>query len=222
MKLSHIAWLTALSVTLSSPLVYSGTQFKVGAQGKKNITLTNKVGENLIKFLSAAPLEEIKGTTSGISGSFVLDLDNLEATNGKISIDVESMNTGLNKRDSHMKGKEWLDVKKFPEIVYEIEGLSDIQIIRADNNGGEIKAMATGNFIMHGVTKQIKAPITLKFVRESDATKKRAAGDFALVQTSFKVALKDFNVKGTAGIVGSKVGESIDIDANFYGSTAGQ
>jgi len=75
---------------------------------------------------------------------------------------------------------------------------------------------------MHGETKQIKAPITLKFVRESDATKKRAAGDFALVQTSFKVALKDFNVKGTAGIVGSKVGEAIDIDANFYGSTAGQ
>ena len=223
MKLSRIAWVTALSVTLSTPLAYSGTQFKVGTQGKKNITLTNKVGENLIKFISAAPLEEIKGTTSGVTGSFVLDLDNIEATSGKITVEVESMNTGLNKRDSHMRGKEWLDSKQFPTIVFEIKNLTDVQIIKADNNGGEIKAIAVGNFIMHGETKQIKAPITLKFVRESDATKKRAAGDFALVQTTFKVALKDFNVKGTAGIVGSKVGESIDIEANFYGSTvAGQ
>ena len=111
MKLSRIAWVTALSVTLSTPLAYSGTQFKVGTQGKKNITLTNKVGENLIKFISAAPLEEIKGTISGVTGSFVLDLDNIEATSGKITVEVESMNTGLNKRDSHMRGKEWLDSK---------------------------------------------------------------------------------------------------------------
>ncbi len=218
--ISYYVAYRAFCLSLSTPLAYSGTQFKVGAQGKKTIALTNQVGDNLIKFVSAAPLEEIKGTTSGITGSFILDLDNLEATSGKITVDVESMNTRLNKRDSHMKGKEWLDSKQYPTIVFEIKGLSDIQIVRADNNVGEIKAMATGSFIMHGETKQIKAPISLKFVRESEATKKRAPGDFELVQTSFKVGLKDFNVKGTAGIVGSKVGETIDIEANFYGSSS--
>jgi polyisoprenoid-binding protein YceI len=219
MNIKMLSVIALCVVTFAPQLSFSGTSLKIGTQGKKNITLTNKVGENLVKFLSAAPLEEIKGTSDGISGTFTLDLDNLEATTGQITIAVKTMTTGLERRDSHLWGKEWLNAEKYPSIVFNIKGLSEIQIIKQDNGMGEIKAIAVGEFTMHGETQQIKSPITLKFVRESEATKKRAAGDFALVQAAFKIALKDFNVTGTRGIVGSKVGETIDIDANLYGST---
>ncbi len=220
MKIIKLSAVAACVIILSPQFSFSGTQLKVGTQGKKNITLSNKVGENLVKFLSTAPLEEIKGTSNGISGTFTIDLDNLEATNGQIKVEVKTMTTGLDRRDSHLWGKDWLYAEKYPSIVFDIKGLSDIQIIKQDNGMGEIKANAFGDFTLHGETKQVKSPITLKFVRESEATKKRAPGDFALVQATFKIALKDFNVLGVRGLVGSKVGETIDIDANFYGSTA--
>lgn len=220
MKLNKIAAVAICAAFIVPQITFSGTALKIGTQGKKTITLNNKVGENIVKFLSAAPLEEIKGSSSGVSGSFTIDLDNLETTTGQITVEVKTMTTGLNRRDSHLWGKEWLDADKYPSITFDIKGLSDIQIVKQDNGMGEIKANAIGTFTMHGQSKQIKSPITLKYVRESEATKKRADGDFSLVQANFKIALKDFNVTGTQGIVGSKVGETIDIDANFYGSTA--
>lgn len=220
MKFNKIAAVALCAAFIAPQITFSGTGLKIGTQGKKSITLNNKVGENLVKFLSAAPLEEIKGSSSGVSGSFTIDLDNLEATTGQIAVEVKTMTTGLNRRDSHLWGKDWLDADKFPSITFDIKGLSDIQIVKQDNGMGEIKANAIGTFTMHGQSKQVKSPITLKYVRESEATKKRADGDFSLVQASFKIVLKDFNVTGTQGIVGSKVGETIDIDANFYGSTA--
>ncbi|MBI3258787.1 MAG: YceI family protein [Ignavibacteriae bacterium] len=219
MKFKKIAAIALCAAFFAPQITFSGTPLKIGTQGKKNSTLNNKVGENLIKFLCAAPLEEIKGSSSGVTGSFVLDLDNLEATTGQITVEVKTMTTGLNRRDSHLWGSDWLDGDKYHSITFDIKGLSDIQIIKQDNGMGEIKANAFGTFTMHGQAKQIKSPITLKFVRESEATKKRAEGDFALVQANFKIALKDFNVTGTKGLVGSKVGETIDIDANLYGST---
>ncbi len=220
MKIKRLA-IIALSISILTPTFsFSGTPLKLGTQGKKTITLTNKVGENFIKFLSEAPLEEIKGTTDGISGTFIIDLDNLEATSGQISVEVKTMKTGLDRRDSHLKSKDWLHEDKFPTIVFEIKGLTDIQIIKQENGNGEIKAIAKGDFIMHGESKQISSPITLKYIRESEATKKRAPGDFSFVQASFSIALKDFNIKGVRGLIGSKVGETIQIDANFYGSTA--
>lgn len=213
--------IVAISVSILIPqFSYSGTSLKIGTQGKKTITLTNKVGENFIKFLSAAPLEEIKGTSDGISGTFVIDIDNLEATSGQISVEVKTMTTGLDRRDSHLWGKEWLNADIYPTITFDIKGLTDIQIIKQENGIGEIKATAKGDFTMHGVTKQITSPITLKFIRESEATKKRAPGDFSFVQARFSIALKDFDIKGVRGLIGSKVGETIDIDANIYGSTS--
>jgi hypothetical protein len=40
-----------------------------------------------------------------------------------------------------------------------------------------------------------------------------------MIKASFKVPLKDFNIAGKQGIIGSKVGENIEITANLFGST---
>ncbi len=56
-------------------------------------------------------------------------------------------------------------------------------------------------------------------MKESEATKKRAAGDLVMINANFSVALKDYNVKGKGGIVGSKVGETIQLEAALFGAT---
>ena len=81
-----------------------------------------------LKFVSAAPLEEIRQYFR-YHRHVRPRSDNLEATNGKITVDVESMNTGLNKRDAHMKRQKMVGFKNSLTIIFEIKGLgySDYQ-----------------------------------------------------------------------------------------------
>lgn len=207
-----------LLVLTLSPL-FAGTGLNNGMSGQKTVTITNKVGENLMKFLSDAPLEKIAGTAKGITGQFKVDANNLEATTGTITVEVLSMKSGVSKRDEHMYNEDWLDAPQFPNIIFQILKLEGVQV-SGDNGISNITATAIGKFTLHGVTKEIKIPISMKYVKESENTKKRAAGDLVMVSAKFSIALKDFNVKGKSGIVGSKVGESIQLEAALFGSTA--
>jgi polyisoprenoid-binding protein YceI len=192
-----------------------------GTGTAKNVLLTNNDKyQNEIKFVSTAPVEKIEGVAKGISGGFAIDMQNLNATTGKITVAVSSMKTGNSMRDDHMYSDTWLDQKKHPEITFVIKGLKDTKTQGA-NGRSVITATAMGEFTLHGVTKQIETKITITYLAENAETKKIGQGDFALVQTEFDVPLKDYNVTGKAGIVGSKVGESIAIKAQLFGTTAG-
>lgn len=205
-------------LALSMNPAYS-TGFNNGVSGKKNVVLTNKVNDNQIKFYSKAPAEDIEGAANGISGAFTIDPSNIEATSGTFTVEVKSMKTGIDMRDKHMYGADWLGADKNPEIKYTVSRITDVQTVSTDKNKAVAKGVAVGSFTVNGVTKDLKAPVTITYVPESDATRKKADGDFVMVQAEFKVALKDFNIAGKKGIVGSKVGETIDIKANLYGAT---
>lgn len=196
----------------------AGTSMKI-TSGKKTVILNDAVGYNIVKFSSSAPLENIEGNSKAIQGQFTLDADNLENSSGTVSLTVLSMRTGLSKRDNHMYGKDWLDAAVYPMISFELRKMANIKISKAENGLAEYTASAEGNFTMHGISKPMKALLSIKYVNESDATKKKATGDFIMIKTSFKVPLKDFNIAGNQGIIGSKVGETIEIDANLFGST---
>lgn len=198
--------------------IYAGTTISE-ISGKKVVKLNDAVGDNIIKFLSTAPVENIEGNTKDIQGKFILDGDNLENSSGNISLQVVSMKTGLTKRDEHMYAKDWLDAASYPTISFDLKKLADIKISKSENGIAEFSAIADGSFTMHGISKSVKASITIKYVNESDATRKKAPGDFVMIKASFKVPLKDFNIAGKQGIIGSKVGENIDISANLFGST---
>lgn len=198
--------------------IYAGTTVSVFS-GKKTVKLNEAVGNNFIKFLSSAPVENIEGNAKDIQGKFILDGDNLENSSGNISLQVLSMKTGLTKRDEHMYAKDWLDASRYPIISFDLKKLADVKISKSENGMAEFTAVADGSFTMHGISKSMKASIYIKYVNESEATRKKAAGDFVLIKASFNVPLKDFNIAGKQGIIGSKVGETIDISANLFGST---
>jgi hypothetical protein len=41
-----------------------------------------------------------------------------------------------------------------------------------------------------------------------------------MITATFNVSLRDFNVAGTKGLIGSRVGETIQVTAQLFGSTA--
>ena len=194
------------------------TALGLSVDGVKTVALNNKVGKNQIGFVSAAPMEEIHGTASDISGKIKFDPANLEGMTAHVEVGVASMETGIKKRDEHLHSKDWMDVKQFPKIEFDVTGLEGVSV-KADGGKADVKATAVGKFTLHGVTKELKIPIEMTYLLASDKTKKRAPGDLVVVKGKFKIALKDFDISGARGMVGSRVGTEIDLDANFFGAT---
>ncbi len=203
---------------IAAQQVCAETLLGLPVEGVQTIVLRNEVGKNQIRFVSSAPLEEIHGTASEISGELKLDPANLEGMAGKIEVQVASMETGIEKRDAHLHSEDWLDEKQFPVIGFDIAGLKDVSVT-VGKDKAVITGLAMGTFLLHGVDKEIAIPFEATYLLASEQTKKRAPGDFFVVKGEFQIALKDFDIAGARGLVGNRVGKKIDLKTNFFGST---
>lgn len=159
-----------------------------------------------LKFLSEAPLEKIFGTADGVVGKLTTDPTDLTRTTGRFSLPVASMKTGNDKRDDHLRSDVWLDAAKFPEIVFEVTSARVV----SDDKASPVrtaKIEAVGQLTVHGVAVPLTAPVEIKW--KDDKVK---------ATTEFKVRLADHQIAGTKGIVGSKVGESIQVSGTLQGT----
>jgi polyisoprenoid-binding protein YceI len=206
-----------LALIVSAPLL-AQTALPLPLKGARTVVLNNAVGQNLCQFVSSAPLEEFEGTADGIEGSFVLDPQNLEATRGRIRVAVASMRTGIARRDEHLRSPEWLDAERYPYIEFDLQGLRQVRITERTAGRVVLQAVAVGDFSLHGVRKPMELPIVMTYVPESEQTRQRAPGDLVQVQSEFTISLRDFNIRGRQGVIGSRVGEVIRVKASFYGA----
>ena len=154
------------------------------------------------EFLSEAPLEKIVGVSEGtltLKGDFG-DLKTLKAS---ASIPVTSMRTGNDIRDEHLQSETWLNAKANPNITF--TSLS-VDVLKQKGNGDKGKAQLAvkGEISINGVAKPLETTVKIKWSKKS-----------VKVKTKFSIALADFNVKGSEGTVGNKVGKTIDIKSIF-------
>ena len=89
------------------------------------------------------------GTFTDIKGTISIDRDNLANSSVKAVINVLSVNSGLAKRDEHIKKPDYLDVEKYAEMTFVSSKID------AKNN---MEGVITGEFTLHGVTKTISMP----------------------------------------------------------------
>lgn len=207
-SISIFAALLLLTVSLTAQ------GFKVKASGDQTFNLVDKNGRNQATFFSTTPLEDITGLGNDISGTVTFNVNDIKTLKGKVSVSVASIKTGIDTRDGHMRGAGWLNAEAFPEISFDIKKVSDIKSV-ADN---KLTAKVTGNFTLHGVTKEVTADATLTYLDEGEMTKSRAPGDLLGVQAKFNVKLSDYGVNNK--IIGQKVSENIEVSVNVVGSNA--
>jgi polyisoprenoid-binding protein YceI len=186
--------------------------FKVKASGEQIFKFTDN--KNQATFFSTTPFEDITGLTNDVKGSVAFNASDLKTLKGKLSVSVSSIKTGIEMRDGHLQSASWLNAESYPEISFEIKKISDIKQV-ADN---KITAKVTGNFTLHGFTKEVVADATLTYLDASEQTKMRAPGDLLGVQAKFNVRLSDYGVDNK--LVGQKVSENIEVNVNVVGSNA--
>lgn len=199
-----------------TPLLFS-QGFKVKATDVQKFTFKDKNGRSQATFFSTTPLEDVRGLTTEINGSVSFDVNNFAQTlKGKIVIPVSSLKTGIEKRDKDMKGSGWLDEDEYPEISFAIKKVDKVENL-ADN---KIKTDITGDFKVHGVSKEITVEATMIYLDENEQTRQRAPGDLLGVTSTFAITLSDFDIDNI--VLGRRVSDKIEISINFVGSNKPQ
>lgn len=188
--------------------------FKVKASGEQTFNFEDKYGRNQASFFSTTPLEDITGISNAVKGKVTFDVADIKTLKGTISIPVETIKTGIDLRDEHLRSDNWLDATTYPEVAFVIKKVGDVKV-SADN---KLMAKVTGNFTAHGVTKEVVADVTMTYLDASEQTKQRAPGDLLGVQAKFNIVLSDYEVENM--IVGQKVADNIEINVNIVGSNA--
>ncbi len=173
-----------------------------------------------VYFESDAPLEDIKGQSNQVIGFAIAGPADSPAAlrAGEWHLPVRSMRTGIELRDEHLAGKDWLDAESHPNIVFQIERVRDIKPGKQTDAFSSYTVTLEGDMALHGTTRRVTIPsTTLVFMPESESTRSIAAGDLLAIRTKFEVILSEYGVSHP--VIGSKVAETVTIDLALYSST---
>nr|WP_228550831.1 YceI family protein [Endozoicomonas sp. OPT23] len=88
----------------------------------------------------------LHGNFETFKGSFSLDEKNFENSNIEVTIQTASVDSDHAERDKHLRGGDFLNVKKFPEAKF--------VSTRIESKDG-LKAKIYGDFTLKGITKEI-------------------------------------------------------------------
>lgn len=171
-------------------------------------------GVNNAIFKTDAVLESINGAANGISGTVTFDPQNPPATKGKIVVAANSLTVPNKMMNGHLFSPMWLDVEKYPEITFEVKELKNVK-----TTGDTTTADATGTFTLHGVSKDLTAPVKLTYLPGKLGQRvPNAKGDLLVVRTNFEIKRSEFKIN--AGQNNDKVSDEINLSLSIAGASA--
>src|SRR5580765_6634260 len=110
-----------------------------------------------ISFVGSKVTGKHDGGFKKFSGEFKVEGNKLANTGNKVEIDTTSIYTDTDRLTGHLKTKDFFDVAQFPTSTFETVSITD--------NG--TNSTVTGKLTLHGVTKEISFPATIKVSSES-------------------------------------------------------
>ncbi len=151
----------------------------------------------------------VTGKFMKFDGTFTVDPDVPDKASVTATVQSTSVDTGNAKRDEDLRGANFFDAAKFPEITFKSKGVKPT---------GKDSADIVGDFTVHGVTKDLT--LHAKFLGKG----KGMGGDVSGWHlASDPIKRTDFGlnwnkaIEGTA-VVGDDVEITIDIEADKVGA----
>ena len=135
-------------------------------------------------------------------------LDDATPANSSVSatIDVKAITTGVEERDTHLKGPEFFDAATYPVITFVSTGVT---------KSSDTSYSVTGNLTMHGATKPVTLAVTASPPFQHFGTIRRGIEATTSVnRQDFGVGVAAWNVPDESGglLVGNRVEITIDAE----------
>lgn len=126
-------------------------------------------------------VSNVKGVFGKVSG--VVNVDEADITRSKVSatIDTASIDTGVAKRDEHLRSADFLEVTKYPTMTF---------VSTRIEKAGTGKLKVTGDLTLHGVTR----PVVLDVEGPSKEIKDPMGSIRSGASASTKINRKDYGV----------------------------
>lgn len=185
-------------LTLLAAILIVGT---IGFAQKTNWVF-DKSHSNVRFTVAHLVISEVDGKFEKFDGSVITNGESFENANINFTIDASSIDTEDGKRDEHLRSDDFFDVAKYPEISFKSKKMTKV-----DNKNFKL----TGDFTMHGVTKEI----TLHAKYNGTVV-----DPWGNTKAGFKVTgtidRKDWGLKYNSALDsgGMLIGEEIDITCN--------
>ena len=107
-----------------------------------------------------------KGNFTKFDGTIEVDREHPEKSSVVATIQAASIDTAIAKRDEHLRGADFFNVQKFPEITFKSR-----HVKQTGPNAGDI----IGDLTMHGVTRTITLRAQLLGTAENQTSRWRIA-----------------------------------------------
>jgi len=121
------------------------------------------------------------GSFKGLGGTIQFDPADLNHASFDVTVDANSINTGIDMRDNHLRGDEYFDVKNYPQIHFISTRVAN------SNKAGTF--IVYGNLTIKQTTKEMSIPFTAK-----------PQPDGFLFTGEFKLNRRDFAIGGSGTI----------------------
>jgi polyisoprenoid-binding protein YceI len=162
-------------------------------------------GENKVVFVSKATVESFEGKTNKIEGHLVLDPASVvDSAAVHLEVDLASLDTGIAKRNQHMR-ENHLETAKYPKAIFDgiaVHGPAGARL----EPGKPVTFDVEGTFTLHGVSRRMRINV------EATYEAKGAGGQIAF-KTAFPVALSDYEISRPQFLF-LKLAEAQDVRVN--------
>ena len=91
-------------------------------------------------------VSNVKGNFDKYSGIVEINEKDITKSKVEVTIDTNSVNTNVKKRDDHLRSADFFDVAKYPTMIFVSKKVTVV---------GPDKMKVTGEFTLHGVTKEV-------------------------------------------------------------------
>lgn len=119
--------------------------------------------------LSNLGLNTVRGTITGMEGNINFNTNDLSTSDFNVCVKVSTIETGISKRDEHLKEKDFFHESKYPTICFKSDS------IKKTPTGYE----TTGTLILRGVKKTVTIPF--------EYIDKTFKGTFIIYRLDYKV-----------------------------------
>jgi polyisoprenoid-binding protein YceI len=146
-------------------------------------------------------LSRVRGKFTDFKVTIVHDDADVTKSSVNAVIKTASIDTGIERRDAHLRNPDFFDAEKFPEITFQSK-----HIMKKGN-----QLVAHGTFTMHGVSKEIELPFTINGVRKDEKTGKTTLG----VTARAVIKKSDYGMTWARPDNPNFLGDDVEIELNI-------
>ena len=177
-----VALALGLTLAAAAPVQAEVTRFRIQPEASE------------VTFHATSRLMNADGKFSRFSGDVTVDPADLTTARVTVSVDASTLDTGISRRDRHLRSEDFFYVERFPAVTFES--------LRVEGAGRRV--LVVGRLTLRGVTREVRVPVDVS-----------VAGKRLEARGQFDVKRTDYGLSYDSAV--NPIGEQVRIAFAFRG-----